>query len=343
MHFARASKLDVRIWLLLALGVFASAQDRYRPVADQQVRGQPYTRYFTKDRFDRRIAFYVSEGPATPLPLALYVHGSGAQPNFIKSDGRIVGDNGHSTIADLLRGHARLVIVEKPGVAYLSKPSRDGVPDSGSLDFWREHTLERWSEAVSAALIAARSLPFIDRSKTLLLGHSEGGLVACKVAADNPFVTHVATLAGGGPTQLFDVIDLTRAGEFYRHISDDAEVRVRRLLSDWADVLRDPDSPTKIFLGHPYRRWSSFARSSPLQELSQANARIYIAQGSEDRAVTFASAEVLRAGLLPFGKDITTDFVMGADHNFNTEENPGSGWAAVMQRIRDWFLAPSKH
>jgi hypothetical protein len=58
--------------------------------------------------------------------------------------------------------------------------------------------------------------------------------------------------------------------------------------------------------------------------------------------VTFASAEVLRAGLVAFGKDVTADFVMGADHNFSTEENPGLGWPAVMQRIRDWFLTPSK-
>ena len=332
----------MRIWLFLALGVFASAQDRYRAVADQQVRGHPYTRYFTTDRFDRRIVFYVSEGPATRLPLALYVHGSGAQPNFIQAGGRIIGDNGHSAIADVFRGYARLVIVEKPGVVYLSPPARNGAHDEASRDFWREHTLERWSEAVSAALIAARSLPFIDQTKTLVLGHSEGGLVACKVAVDNSFVTHVATLAGGGPTQLFDVIELTRAGEFYRHISDDPDVRVKRLLSDWADVLKDPDNPTKIFLGHPYRRWSSFARSSPLQELSRTNARIYIAQGSDDRAVTFASAEVLRAGLVAFGKDVTADFVMGADHNFSTEENPGLGWPAVMQRIRDWFLAPNK-
>jgi hypothetical protein len=93
------------------------------------------------------------------------------------------------------------------------------------------------------------------------------------------------------------VIELTRAGEFYRHISDDPDVRVKRLLSDWADVLKDPDNPTKIFLGHPYRRWSSFARSSPLQELSRTNARIYIAQGSDDHAVTFAVGRSAARGL----------------------------------------------
>src|SRR5438046_1358627 len=120
------------------------AQDRYQPLADRHVPGQPYNRYFTKDRFDRRVTFYVSEGPAEPpLPLALYVHGSGAQSNFVLSDGRIRGDNGHNTIADVLRGHARLVIVEKLGVEFLRQPAEGGA----SLDFWREHTLERWSEA----------------------------------------------------------------------------------------------------------------------------------------------------------------------------------------------------
>jgi dienelactone hydrolase len=326
------------IYSALAMAIAAGAQDRYQPVADQQIRGQPYTRYYTTDRFDRKITFYISDGPKTPLPLAVYVHGSGPQPNFVESGGRIHGDNGHNTVADVFHGRARLVIVEKPGAEYMRWSPGSGPPPVKVLDFWREHTLERWSEAVSAAIQAARTLPFIDTKLTLVIGHSEGGLVACKLAADLPFVTHVATLAGGGINQLFDLILLTRAGEIYRYISQDAEERVGQLLADFSDIATDPESPTKVFLGHPYRRWTSFLRSSPLQELSKTKARIYIAQGSEDHAVTPASAEVLRAGLLAIGKKVAFDYVIGGDHNFNTPDSPGAGWSAVMQRVSDWFL-----
>ena len=46
----------------------------------------------------------------------------------------------------------------------------------------------------------------MDAARTLVIGHSEGGIVAAYVAAKLPKVTHVASLAGGGPTQLFDFV-----------------------------------------------------------------------------------------------------------------------------------------
>src|SRR5260370_824354 len=94
---------------------------------------------------------------------------------------------------------------------------------------------------------------------------------------------------------------------------------------DVGAVATDPENHTKVFMGHPYRRWTSFLRSSPLEELSKTKAQIYIAQGSEDRAVTPASAEVLRAGLLNIGKQLTFDFVVGGDHNFRTPDDAGAG------------------
>jgi pimeloyl-ACP methyl ester carboxylesterase len=122
-----------------------------------------------------------------------------------------------------------------------------------SEEFRREYTLDRWAEAVSAAVRAARTLPFVDATRTLVLGHSEGGLVACRVAAMNAFVTHVASLAGGGPTRLFSMIELARDGQIYRDAGDLPDQREAKLLSDWAAVMRDQDSPTEDFLGHPYR------------------------------------------------------------------------------------------
>ena len=72
----------------------------------------------------------------------------------------------------------------------------------------KEHTLPRWAEANAAALKAAWTLPGVDAGRTLVIGHSEGAIVAARVAADLPGVTHVASLAGGGPTQLFSLAEL---------------------------------------------------------------------------------------------------------------------------------------
>lgn len=316
---------------------------RYEPVADTAVvRRQPYQRFFTRDQFGRQIVFYLSEEPrgTARLPLVVYVHGSGAQSHFVASDGRLQGRNGHSSLADVVRGRARLLIVEKPGVTFLDGPSDPGGATASSPLFRAEHTLDRWTEAVHAAVEAARKLPDIDAAAVLVVGHSEGGLVAAKLAAEHDWITHVAVLAGGGPSQLYDLLALAREGEFFPSISDNANDRVQYVLQEWQKILADPDNQERLFFGHPYRRWSSFLRTSTLEQLLRTRARIYAAQGTEDRAVAWGSFELLRAELLARGKDARFDAVTGGDHSFSivTQGQREDGWTGVLQRVVAWFV-----
>jgi pimeloyl-ACP methyl ester carboxylesterase len=77
---------------------------------------------------------------------------------------------------------------------------------AGSEEFLRNYTPKRWAGVNIAALRAAWLLPQVDSSRTLVLGASEGGQIAARVAAHLPEVTHVAVLACGGATQLFDAL-----------------------------------------------------------------------------------------------------------------------------------------
>jgi dienelactone hydrolase len=298
----------------------------------------PFDRYRTTDSVGREITYYVSRAAATDpaLPLALYVQGSGSQSIFVKRNERIHAGFGAGPIERALRGKARLVLVEKPGLRFLDSAPAPGTPAPD--DFRREHTLDRWSAAISAALDAALTLPGVDGSRTLVLGHSEGGLVACRVAAINSRITHVACLAGGGPTQLFDLIELARRGVFYGHISDQPEERVAALVRDWRAVLDDPESSEKHFLGHPHRRWSSFLATSPMEELLKTDAAVFLAQGDADEAVTVTSFDALYATLLARGRDVTARRLAGADHSFAArDEAPGQGWTSVMNAVAEWF------
>jgi predicted esterase len=204
--------------------------------------------------------------------------------------------------------------------------------------------LERWTEAVKAAIRAARQIPGIRQDRLLVTGHSEGGIVACRVAREmGEVVTHVGCLSGGGPTQLYDLISLARKGELLGHSSDDPEERVKMLLALWNDVLADSMSAEKLFLGHPYRRWFTFLRSSPMQELSTVRARIYIAQGSDDMAVDPESADVLYAHLMSLGKDVTYDRVAGAGHSYAMKDRPSeNGWQSLLGRVIDWYLSDDR-
>lgn len=248
-----------------------------------------------------------------------------------------MGQNGHSLVQRAGEGRARTLIVEKPGVQYLDDP-QDPQSRAGSPEFRREHTLERWTEAVEAAIRASLKLPSVDGKRLLVIGHSEGGLVACRVAREMPQVTHVACLAGGGPTQLYDLLSLARKGVFFREVSEAPEVRAKYVLDQWNAILADPQSTDKLFFGFAYRRWATFLKSSPLQELADCQAKIYLAQGLDDTAVDYTSCDALYAQLLAQGKTVVYDRLQGANHSFQRQGEQSDGFEQEMRRIVDWYL-----
>lgn len=274
-----------------------------------------------------------------PLPLVAYIEGSGCGSRFEERGGKTLPVGGHIVVADVFKGRARVLVVEKPGVKYLFQPEGGW---KGSVEFNREHTLERWAEANEAAIRAARRLPQVGKKRALVVGHSEGGLVACRVARDLPdIVTHVATVAGGGASQLYDLISLARKGQFFEEVSPDAEARGRHMLGEWREIEADPTSAEKFFFGFAYRRWSSFLASSPIEELSLVRAKIYVAQGTADTAVDPASADALFAHLISKNNQVTYDRVEGANHSFRIIDKPKSdGWRELFERIGEWFLHP---
>src|SRR5271157_5558416 len=130
---------------------FTAAESRFR-------------RYQTTDSFRRQITFCVTENEAdgTPRPLALFILGSGAYSQFLIQGGKIL--TGHHDFLRVLNHRARLLVVEKVGVQQivgdLPKDIRTAV--GATPEFRREHTLDRWTAAISAALRAARALPGVD-------------------------------------------------------------------------------------------------------------------------------------------------------------------------------------
>jgi len=317
------------------------------PVATAKDLGVPFDRYTVKDEFGREIEFYVSTPPAPPptssdgqpgknLPLALFVQGSGASSLFQKApDGRIGGGLQNLLLREA-KGRFRVMCVEKPGVTFLDAPAQPGSAEGTTEVFRREHTAERWTVALRAALDAARTLPGIDASNVLIAGHSEGADMAAHLARACPDVGFVGLLSGGGPTQLFDLAMLASRGQFG---SANPEQAIDDVYSTWARIEQDPDRIDLMAWGHPYRRWSSFIRTSPLESLKASAARVYLAYGTNDRAVPPESAELTRATLVAAGRDVVVDRREGEDHGFSKPgQDPSAGFAQVFAGLIRWWL-----
>jgi predicted esterase len=78
--------------------------------------------------------------------------------------------------------------------------------------------------------------------------------------------------------------------------------------------------------------------SSPIEELPQVRAKIYLAQGVDDDALDPASSDALYAHLRARGKDVVYDRIEG-DHSFQRKAAPkADGWQEQMSRIVTWFI-----
>ena len=297
------------------------------------VPGTHFHRYSTADSIGRTITFYLSEAPVgRPAPLVVFVQGTGCSSHFQRRGDRIL-QGPQTLLYDAARGRARILVVEKPGVQFLDEQADAGNAKTCRPEFLAEHTLDRWTQAIAASIRAAQDLPGVDLARTLVIGGSEGGVVAVHVSNVLLSVTHAASIAGGGPNHLFVLAD------YVRHKGIDPE---KEVYGCWAGILADPDSTTKFCWGQPYRLWSSLLKTSLIQECLQSRAALYLVHGTGDEQSPVAGFDVLRAELAARKRQAVVDRIEGADHQLTRRgENPGDGLQGAFGRITDWFLQPA--
>jgi predicted esterase len=297
--------------------------------------GTHFDRFTAKDPLGRTITYYLSPPTEKPLPIALWVQGSGCDSQFVKL-GEKLGARQQTLLFDAAGGRMRVMVVEKPGVEFLDRSPQPGTAAGCRAPFLVEHTLPRWSQAIEAALDDALSRPGVARTPLLVAGSSEGGIVAARVAAERP-VTHVAVLSGGGPSQLFDFVLFARAAS---ERGGSPASREQEVYDAWEKIRADPDSTTKSWKGHPYRRWSSFMASSTMENLMASRARIFLVHGDADKSVPVTSFDMLRAQLVSHGRDVTALRIEGAGHNLETQ--PAKGYPTefrdLLGKIVDWAM-----
>lgn len=320
----------IRWWILLVLACSISLSAGAAESNDGGVvPGTPFHRYSTKDHFGRTITFYLAESTTNqPLPLAVLVQGTGCFSLFQRKGERI-GQGAFILLHNVAHNRVRVLVVEKPGVQFLDTQADPGDATTCRPEFLAEHTLERWTEAINASIKAAQELPGVDRSKTLVIGASEGGVVAVHATNMMPSITHAASIAGGGTNHLFVL------AEYMRRKNLDAETEV---YDCWAKIVRDPDSTTKTCWGQPYRWWSSLLKTSLIQECLQSRSALYLIHGTADEWTSIAAFDVLRAELAAKGRAAVFERIDGVDHSLiRPGETPGDGFTAAFGRILDWF------
>lgn len=296
--------------------------------AGQPITGTPFHRY-TLDA--GRITFYLSadHSPARPSPLVLFIQGTGCDSHFSIEAGRTPGGL-QSLLHDEAQPRSFLVLaVEKPGVHFLDQPANPSNAKNRRPEFVRDYSLDCLVDTIAAAVVAARKLPGVDRSRMLTIGHSEGSLVAVRASNRIRGLTHVAALSGGGPVYLFHM------AESFRKQGLDPEMEIYPC---WSQVCADPLSTARLCWGQTFRQWSSFMRTSIVEEALRSKSAFYFGHGSDDAQNPVSAFEVLRAERAARGRDAVFNRVEGAGHAFEQPgEAPPQALRSVFRRVLDWF------
>jgi uncharacterized protein len=181
----------------------------------------PYTSEdvnFTNDKFNIKLAgtLTIPSGKG-PFKAVIMITGSGAQ----NRNEELMGHKPFLVIADFL---------SRNGIAVLRYDDR-GV--GGSQGNYTEATSADLATDAEAALNLLKTNPRINQKEIGLMGHSEGGLIAPIVAASNPDIGFIVSLAGPGVTgqqiiirQSEDISKLSGVSE--RQIKESTEALKKR-------------------------------------------------------------------------------------------------------------------
>ena len=151
-------------------------------------------------------------------PLLIFIHGSGNFPTFhYRNDLKQYAWSAFS-ILQKYKDDYHVLFVNKPGIPLFDTIQID--PKTGHFDYPQNDEFDRhysldW-RALAASMIIDRAVKdlLVDRTKIVVMGHSQGGQVAPKIAKLNQKVTHVVMLNCNVLNHLYDFILQERLASF---------------------------------------------------------------------------------------------------------------------------------
>lgn len=194
------------------------------------------------------------------------------------------------------------------------------------------------ADDVRAEVAWLRAQPGVDPARIMLVGYSEGGLIAPMVAAADPAIAAVVTLAGPGVTGM----EVARY-QVQQPILRDPKVSVAEREKEFANQLEEA---LKDLSPHE----TSFLAIDPMSYDRQVRCPALIIQGAADATVPPRSAERIASAMRGGGnKDVTVRIIPGVSHSLLPD--PGglsSGWAAlpafltspeILNELTRWSIA----
>ncbi len=302
--------------------------------------------YAKLDSFEEKDV-QVGTSPALPGTLTM--------PNGVKSAPVVVlvhgsGPNDRDESVGALKPFKDLAYgLASRGVAVLRYDKRTRVDPSAPVRTQKEEV----EDAAHAAVALARAQPGVDASRVVLLGHSQGGFLAPRIAQADPAIKGLVILAGSTrPLQDSLLAQLTYMATLApsdTKLADFIE-RAKRFKSDVESPSLKPDDMVDVPFTAPIRGsyFLDVRDYHPEKVAAALHVPVLVLQGERDYQVTVADDFAPWKTALAHKKNATLRTYPGLNHLFATGEGPpspaeytkpGHVDAAVVNDIATWVTA----
>jgi pimeloyl-ACP methyl ester carboxylesterase len=285
-------------------------------------------------------------------PIFLFCQGSLPMPLFIKPEkARMWMFGGGVTNFDIneIKKYYHLIVISMPKTPvivnekYLNKSycyiPDSNKPDEFDQDYVKSDYLENYEKRANEVLKFLKKQEWVDNSKLVVAGHSQGSKVATAVALNNKKVTHLG-LFGANP---FGRID-QRIREYRKYVEkkemtwDEADERTESMYQ----MLRDSYN-ADLLRKEPYLiAWKSFSKPS-INDWLKIKIPTYLAYGTNDSAAELC--DLVPLFYIQNSKtNLTYKRYSNLEHNFYEVDENGKAnydkenWNEVMSEFVKWTI-----
>lgn len=269
-------------------------------------------------------------------PLLIYLDGSGNFPIYYKNkSGRYV-----TSVPLDIRKYAKdyyVAIISKPGTPFKDSLSYDASGRAyypGNESYTKLYSLDWRAETAAATIDYLLKILPVDKSKIIVMGYSEGSQVAPKVAVLNKKVTHIVCMVGNALNQLYDFILEARLKAERKEItSEESQQIVDSLYKVYEKIYQNPTSTDQFWYGATHLKWSSFSKTTPLENMLQLDIPILYIAGGKDNNQTILDMDYAKLEFLRKAKTNLTYKVYPNCNHFFQEETSVDGISKTSDRI----------
>ncbi|MEW5883299.1 MAG: alpha/beta fold hydrolase [Armatimonadota bacterium] len=163
-----------------------------------------------------------------------------------------------------------------------------------------------------------KALPEVDPFKVVVLGHSEGGVIAPMVAASDPTIAGVIILAGTSRPLDEIVIEQLKAQESDERLPQPVREEAARILPLMTETIARAKAGERGVVNGMSLAWlREHMKHDPRQTIAKLRCPILIVQGEDDLKVLPRNATELHDAALAAGNDdVTLEMIPGLTHLF---------------------------